>query len=103
MTHSIQRSEPRFELGTQVVIARNLGDRWQELSGFTVNVSEHGLLVTMSETPQSGERVRVKLPPPGDFWGEAVVCHVIPGTVNCLVGMRLDTKHGTWLIPRRSG
>lgn len=100
MTFPVQRSEPRFGLGTHVQIALNRGGRWHELSGFTVNVSEHGLLLTLSEGPQLGERVRVKLPPPGDFWGEAVVRHVVQGTANCLVGMRLEVKHGSWLVPK---
>ena len=103
MTYPAQRSDPRFELGARVVIAVNRGATWQQLSGFTVNVSENGLLVTLSEAPQAGEQVRVKLPDPGDFWAEAVVCHVVRGRANFLVGIRLKEKHGTWLLPRPTG
>ncbi len=103
MTYSTERSELRFELGARVLVALNRGATWQQLSGFTVNVSENGLLVTLSEAPQAGEQVRVKLPDPGDFWAEAVVCHVIRGRAHALVGMQLKEKHGTWLLPRSVG
>ena len=100
MTYPTQRSEPRFELGARVLIALNRGAAWQQHRGFTVNVSEHGLLVTLGEAPQVSERVRVKLPAPSDSWTEAVVRHVIHGRANFLVGMQLDETHGSWPLPR---
>lgn len=81
-------------------IAVNRGADWRELSGFTVNVSEHGLLVTLNEAPAVGEWVRVQLPAPGDFWGQAVVRHVVRGSANYLVGIRLQEKTGAWLAPQ---
>ena len=100
MTHPTQRSEPRFELRAHVLIALNQGATWQQHRDFTVNVSEHGLLVTLGEALQVSERVRVKLPAPSDSWTEAVVRHVIHGSANFLVGMQLDEKHGSWPLPR---
>lgn len=81
----------------------NRGAAWQQLSGFTVNVSERGLLVTLSEAPQVGERVRVRLPDPDDSWAEAEVSHVIRGRANYLVGVRLEEKHGAWMLPQPPG
>lgn len=98
MSYSIERSEPRLAMGAQVKIALLRDSAWREVVGFTVNVSGHGLLVTLNEAPQAGERVRVKLPPPGDFWGEATVRHVVRGSHNYLVGMKLQEKHGAWLV-----
>lgn len=101
MSQQTPRKEPRFPLGANVTIALSRSQKWRELAGFTVNASEHGLLVTLNEAPRVGETVRVKLPEPGDFWGEAVVCHAVRGTSNYLVGMRLKEKHGTWLVPQK--
>ncbi len=81
-------------------IAVNRGAKWQEISGFAVNVSEHGLLVTLDEAPAVGEWVWVQLPASGDFWGQAVVRHAIRGSANYLVGMRLQEQSGAWLVPQ---
>jgi hypothetical protein len=93
-----QRQEPRFPLGARLLILLKRGREWEETPANTVNVSENGLLVTMRRTPQVRERVRVKTPD-GEFTGEAVVRHVIPGKMNCLVGMRLVKRQGRWLAP----
>ena len=95
MEPSDQRTEPRFALGGQVKIALHRGANWREIAGFTVNVSDHGLLVTLSEAPEVGEHVRVEFSAPDDSWGEAVVKRVVRGTANFLVAMRLREKHST--------
>ncbi len=93
MDDADRRSEPRLPLGAQVTVALLQGAEWREFSGLTVNVSDQGLLVTLPEAPQVGELVRVKLPSPKGSWAEAVVRHVVRGTANSLVGIRLRGKH----------
>ena len=95
MSFPHERSEPRFPLGAQIVVALYRGSRWIELSGFTVNVSDHGVLLSMTETPEIGETVRLRFPAPGQAWGDGVVRHVSRGSVNYLVGVRLKERH-TW-------
>ena len=100
MQHEVQRSEPRFALGAYVQVGRQRATGWVELRGFTVNVSEHGLLVTLAEAPKVGERLRVKLPGPEEAWVEAVVRHVIRGGANFLVGLQLSGSQGSALTRR---
>jgi hypothetical protein len=101
MEYTQPRSEPRVELGTRLIVLLKREDEWHELSAFTVNVSESGLLVTLQPAPQVGDWVRIRLPDE-NFEGEAEVVYVVSGNMNALVGMRLRHKQGKWLVPSMS-
>ena len=96
MDSSEKRREPRFPLGVYIAIKVNHAAEWRELKAFTVNASHHGVLVTLNEAPELGERVMVEFPPPAGGWGEAIVRHVIRGTTNYLVGIRLQEPGSGW-------
>ena len=98
MKPSVPRRETRFTLGTTAQVAVRDGSGWREYAAFTVNVSENGLLVTLPIAPRMGEPVKVRVPGPDEFWGEAVVRHIIRGKANFLVGLQLAEKHGPWLV-----
>lgn len=99
MNGSGQRSEPRFTLGERIQVALNRGAVWLELPGMTVNVSENGVLVSIAEVPEVGEVVRIRTPA-DEKWAEAVVRHLVRGTANCLVGLRLRQQPQAWFVPR---
>ncbi len=98
MSFPHDRVEPRFPLGARIVVALFRASRWIELQAFTVNVSDHGVLLSMVEAPEPGETVRLHFPAPSEGWGDAVVRHVNRGSGNYLVGMRLKERH-TWSGP----
>jgi len=87
------RSEPRFPLGARIVVAVFRDSQWIELQAFTVNVSDHGVLLSMVDAPETGETVRLHFPDAVGGWGDAIVRHVSRGSANSLVGMRLKERH----------
>ena len=47
---------------------------------------------TATPAPEIGERIRVELPGQPGAWVDATVRHVVRGTANCLIGLRLHEK-----------
>ncbi len=98
-----RRCEPRLSAGQKILVLSKNGADWKSRPAFTVNVSEHGILVTIGVLLRPGDRVRLQSCEDAGCWADAIVRHVIPGTTDYLTGMQFVHTHGGSLLTRSGG